>query len=87
MNMKKLRLVFLLGAVFALAGSSAVSAAVPQLERPANGAKLAAPFRDVVDRDQVKLAKPVTTDRLFLHLASPPVPIPAALFKIRCYEC
>jgi hypothetical protein len=39
-----------------------------------------------VDRDQAKLAKPVITDRLFLHLASPPGSIPAALFEIRCYE-
>jgi hypothetical protein len=38
-------------------------------------------------RCSLKLAKPVTTDRIFLHLASPPTPIPAALFEIRCYEC
>ena len=37
-------------------------------------------------RCSLKLAKPVTTDRLFLHLASPPGSIPAALFEIRCYE-
>jgi hypothetical protein len=36
-------------------------------------------------RCSLKLARPVITDRLFLHLASPPGPIPAALFEIRCY--